>query len=766
MSAAFKGRREDKRLITGGGRYTADFNAPGQLYAAFLRADRPHAEIASLNTKPAAQHPGVVAVLTGEDTAHFKNPGQLVQYPGRGGSAVKLPHRSVLARGRIRYVGEEIALVVAESLSAAQDAVEKIEIEYKDLPAVSDAEEALAQGAPQLYPDIPGNLCFDFEYGDEAKTAEAFKSAAHVTKLTLNSQRVSGNPMEPKACLVRHDAGKDSYEVWSSSQGITMMKGSFASFGVPPDKLRFTAQDVGGGFGIRGGVYTEYMAVLAAAKKTGRPVKWVGTRSENFVSDYHGRAIKLTGELALDKDGKFLAVRYQWVCNQGAYLSSAGPLINTITPKLTPVGVYRIPTVYARHYLALTNTTPISPYRGAGRPDNAYLIERLVEQAARETGIDRLELRRRNFIPKDAFPYKTPTMVPYDSGDYPALQEQVVERSEWKTFESRRAEAKARGKLRGIGIAVFIEPAGAGGPPKDQVMLKFGSSGELQIFSVTGPSGQGHETVFPEIVGRELGIDPELITLRAGDPDGPPLIGGGTVGSRSMSAHGGASVLAAREVVKKGLELASKDLEVSAQDLEYVEGRYRVKGTDKSIGLIELARKHSGKAATHPLDSTGDNPMAGTFPSGAHVAEVEIDPLTGVTTVVRYTGVDDCGTIVNHTLLEAQMHGGIAQGAGQVFGENMVYDNATGQLLTGSFMDYYMPRAGLLGDIRLYDHPVPSPTNPLGVKGAGEAGTTGSLPTLMNAVLDALRPAGVRQFDMPASPARVWQALQDAARGK
>jgi carbon-monoxide dehydrogenase large subunit len=764
MSAVFKGRREDRRLMTGAGRYTADFNAPGQLYAAFLRADRPHAEIASINTKPALEHPGVVAVLTGEDTAHFKNPGTLVQYPGRGGQALKLPHRNVLARGRVRYVGEEVALVVAQSLSAAQDAAEKIEIEYNDLPAVSDAEAALAQDAPQLYPDIPGNLCFDYEYGDEAKTEAAFRTAAHVTRLTLDSQRVSGNPMEPKACLATYDAAKDSYEFWSSSQGITMMKGSFASFGIPPDKVRFTAQDVGGGFGIRGGVYTEYVAVMAAAKKIGKPVKWVGTRSENFVSDYHGRAIKLTGELALDKDGNFLAVRYKWVCNQGAYLSSAGPLINTITPKLAPVGVYRIPTVYARHYLAMTNTTPISPYRGAGRPDNAYLIERLVEEAARETGVDRLELRRRNFIPKDAFPYKTPTMVPYDSGDYEGLLDEAIQRSDWKSFEARRAEAKARGKLRGIGMAVFIEPAGAGGPPKDQAMLKFGSSGQIEIFSVTGPSGQGHETVFPEIVGRELGIDPELITLRASDPDGPPLIGGGTVGSRSMSAHGGASVLAAREVIRKGMELAAKDLEVAAQDLEFAQGTYRVKGTDKSIGLIEVARKHATAGGTHPLDSTGDNPVVGTFPSGAHVAEVEVDPLTGVTTVLRYTGVDDCGTIINHTLLEAQMHGGIAQGAGQVFGENCLYDAETSQLLTGSFMDYYMPRAGLLGDIRLYDRPVPSPNNPLGVKGAGEAGTTGSLPTLMNAMLDALRPAGVRHLDMPATPARVWQAIQDAPK--
>jgi aerobic carbon-monoxide dehydrogenase large subunit len=765
MGPAFKGRREDRRLVTGRGRFTADVNLPGQLYAAFLRSDRPHAEIVSISTKEALAHPGVVAVLTGEDTvaAGIKNPPPMLPYPGREGQPIKLPHRTVLATGRVCYIGQEVAMVVAESAAAAQDAVEKIEIEYRDLPAAIDAERAIEPGAPQVHPEVPGNVCFDYDYGDEAQTNAIFSGAAHVTKVKLDSQRVCGVPIEPKACLASYDAAQDCYDLWCSTQGIMMMRHSVAGYGIPPEKVRPRVQDVGGGFGVRGGAYPEYIAVMVASKKTGKPVKWTGSRAETFSSELHGRAIRLTGELALDKEGNFLAARYLWICDQGAFPWGPGPFINTITPTVTPIGVYRIPAVYGRNRLVLTNTTPISPYRGAGRPDTAYLIERMVEEAAREMGIDRLELRRRNFIRKDQFPYKTPTQTLYDSGDYAALLDEATRRCDWSGFEKRRAESKARGRLRGIGASVFIEPASVGGPPKDQAMLKFGSAGEITIFSVTGPTGQGHETVFPEIVGRELGIDPELITLRAGDPDGPPLIGGGTVGSRSMSAHGGACLLAAREVVKKGMALASKELKVSTKDLEFVDGRYRVRGTGKSIGLIELAKKHPTKACSHPLDATGDNPVKGTFPSGAHVAEVEIDPQTGAIEVLRYTAVDDFGNILNHTLLEGQLHGGIVQGAGQAFVEHCIYDES-GQLLTGSLMDYGIPRAGLIRRMDLADHPVPSPNNPLGVKGAGEAGTTGALPTLMNAVLDALRPLGINSFDMPATPSRVWHAVRSASR--
>jgi carbon-monoxide dehydrogenase large subunit len=759
MSAGFKGRREDLRLVTGQGKYTSDWNLPGQLHASFLRSDRAHAEIVSLDTASVLASSGVVAVFTGADTAKagFKSTPQLARYPGRGGATIKVPHRDGLANGRVRFVGQEIALVVAETALAAQDAAEKIEVEYRDLPAVVDAAEALAPGAEQLYPQIPGNLCFDYEYGDEAGTEAAFARAAHVTRVTLDSKRMVGNPMEPKACLAAYDAAADRYDLYVSSQGLSLMRGSASGItGVPAERIMVHAQDVGGGFGIRSDAYAEYCVAMLAAKSLGRPVKWTSSRSETFLSDYHGRAAKLIGELALDGEGRFLAIRINWIVNTGAYLSTPGPLINTLPPGLHAINLYRIPVMYGRHRLALTNTTPTTAYRGAGRPNVCYLAERLVEEAARELKIDRLELRRRNFIPKDAFPYKTPhPHSVYDSGDPHGLLEEAVKQADWKNFDARRAESKKRGKLRGIGCGAFIEPAGAGGAPKEEAMIKFGESGNAFLYVLAGPSGQGHETVYPEVVGEALGIDPESITLRASDPDGPRLVGEGTIGSRSMMAHGGALVVAAREVIRKGTELAAKDLEVAPNDLEFAKGRYHVKGTDVSIAMEDLAKKY-GSA----LDSGGEIPLPRSFPSGAHVAEVEIDPETGVVEILRYTAVDDCGRVINHVLLEGQLHGGIAQGIGQVMGEHAIYDPASGQLLTATFMDYEIPRADGIPDIRLHDRSIPSPGNPLGVKGAGEAGTTGAVPTVANAVIDALRPLGIHHLDFPYTPDRVWHAIR------
>ena len=762
MSAAFKGRREDARLITGQGRYSADWSFPGQLHASFLRSDRAHAEIVSLDIARARAAPGVVAVLTGRDTtrAGFKTAPSMVKWPGRGGAAIKVPHRDVLAEGRVRFVGQEVALVVAQTALAAQDAVEAIEVEYRDLPAVVEAEAALAQGAPQLHADIPGNVCFDYEYGDEAKVNEAFARAARVVRLTLDCTRLAGNPMEPKACVAAYDAATDTYDLYSPTQGMSMTRAGLAGItGLPPERFRVHAHDVGGGFGIRSDAYVEYFACLLAAKTFGRPVKWVGSRAETFLSDYHGRAAMMTGELALDRDGGFLAIRFDWLVNSGAYLSQPGPVINTVTPVTHAVNAYRIPVVYGRHRLVLTNTTPTTAYRGAARPNVSYLVERLVEAAARETGIDRIELRRRNLIPREAFPYKAAT-VDYDSGDPPGQLERALEESKWKSFEARRAEAAKRGKLRGIACAMFIEPAGASVAPKEEAFIKFGNSGNALVYALAGPSGQGHETVFPEIVAEILGLDAAKISLRASDPAGPPLVGAGTIGSRSMMSHGGAMALAAREVIRKGMDLAANELEVAAPDIEFERGRYRVKGTDLAVTLEAIVKKYAG-TSPHPLDSMGALATPRAFPGGAHVAEVEVDPETGVTTILRYTAVDDCGRVLNPVLLEGQLHGGIIQGMGQVMGEHCVYDGA-GQLLTGSFMDYTMPRAGIAPDIRLFDHSVPSPSNPLGVKGAGEAGTTGALPALALAVLDALAPLGVKHLDLPYTPARVWNAIRSA----
>jgi carbon-monoxide dehydrogenase large subunit len=767
VTRRFEGRREDHRLITGQGRFASDWSLPGQLYGHFLRADRAHAEIVSLDARAALSSPGVRLVLTGEDVrkAGFKAAPPFVRYPGRGGMILRDPHRDVLAVGRARHVGQEVALVVADSPAAAQDAAERIAVEYRDLPVIVEVDDALAPGAPRLHDDIPGNLAFDYEYGDAASTDAAFAAAAHVTRVTLESQRLVGNPMEPKSCLAAYDAVRDTFDLYAPSQGMTLMLGGLSAVtGHPADRIRLHARDVGGGFGIRSTDYAEYCAVMLAARTLGRPVKWVGTRAESFVSDHHGRAARLHGALALDRDGTFLGLRIEWIVNAGAYLSHAGPLINTLPPGLHAINLYRIPALYGRHRLVLTNTTPTTAYRGAGRPNVCYLAERLVEEAARETGTDRIALRRRNLLRKDEFPYQTPhPRSKYDSGDPHGHVDIALAQSGWNWFAGRRAESSARGKLRGIGLAVFVEPAGAGGSPKEEAEIRFGPSGAAELFTVSGSSGQGHETVYPEIAAEILGIEPEKITLRASDPDGPRLMGDGTVGSRSTMAQGGAVAMAVREAVRKGTDLAAKALEVAATDVEFSGGAYRVRGTDLAIRFEEVVRRHAG-AAPHPLDARGDAPQPMSFPGGAHVAEVEIDPDTGVVSLLTYTAVDDCGRIINHTLLEGQLHGGIVQGIGQALGEHALYDRATGQLLAGTFGDYAMPRADEQPEIRLFDNSVPSPGNPLGVKGAGEAGTTGAVPAVANAVIDALRPLGIHHLDFPFSPARVWAAISAARR--
>jgi carbon-monoxide dehydrogenase large subunit len=749
----FKGRREDARLLTGQGRFTADWSFPGQLYGFFLRSDRAHARILSIRTEEASKTPGVEAVFTGKDTAHYKTPPPQVKYP------IKVPRRDILARERVRYVGQEIALVVADSPSAAQDAAERIEVDFEDLPAVVDGAAALAPDAPQLHDDVPGNLAATYEYGNEQEAAEAFARAAHVTRLRLDSTRVSGTPMEPKACVAAYDAASDSYDVYASSQGLSMMMPNFVAItGVPAERIRLHARDVGGGFGIRSQAYPEYIALMHAARLAGRPVKWVGSRFETIVSDHHGRAIELSGELALDKDGRFLALRVHWICNMGAYLSQAGPIINAVNPSTHAINAYRIPALFGRHQLVLTNTTSVTAYRGAGRPGVSYLVERLVDEAARELGIDPPELRRRNLIPKDAFPYRTPVGSTYDSGDPPGQLALALRHSDWNGFQNRKKESEGRGLLRGIGCAMFIEPSGGGHAPQEQAAIKFGESGDATLYVLSGPSGQAHETVFPRIVADVFGVSPEDIQLKASDPSGPVLVGGGTVGSRSLMSHGAALYVTAQEVVKKGLELASRELEAAPQDIEFLGGKYRIKGTDRAVTFSEIARRYR-----NALDTQSGIPTPIAFPGGAHVCEVEIDPDTGVVEIASYVAVDDSGRVMNHTLVEGQLHGGIVQGIGQALGEHCVYD-ASGQLLTGSFMDYAMPRSDMLKDVKLFDHSVPSPSNPLGVKGAGEAGTTGAIPAVANAVIDALRPLGIHRLDFPYSPGRVWRAIATARR--
>jgi carbon-monoxide dehydrogenase large subunit len=642
-------------------------------------------------------------------------------------------------------------MVVADTAQAAQDAAELVEVEYRDLPAVVSAEEALAPGAPQLHEEAPGNLAFDYEAGSEEAVKAAFAQAAHVTRRKLEVTRVAPNPMELRGCTVRYESKDGTYHVHVCIQGILMMRKQLAAItGVPEDKFVVHAQDIGGSFGQRSAAYPEYVAQMLAAKELGRPIRWISTRSEGFVSDTHGRGNTVTGELALDRDGKFLALKLDWIADMGGYLSATGSASHTRNPSTCMTGVYKIPALYGRFRLAFTNTVPVAAYRGAGRPDMAYVIERLVNQAAAELKIDPAELRRRNFIPTDQFPYKTPTGSTYEATDLHAVLERAVKFADWKGFPARRKKSEQAGKLRGIGIATVIENTGAGLFPKDQVEIE-ATAGVIDVFTVSQSQGQGHETAFAEIVARELGIMPDKVRIRQGVK---VLIGNHTGGSRSTVGAGSACKLAALKLIEQGKSLAAEQLEVEPSQVNYAKGVFQVRGEKKKIDLFDLAKKK-------PINVMGEGTFLSTFPNGCHITEVEIDPATGVTEVVAYNAVDDCGNVINHTIVEGQVHGAVAQGAGQVFGEHVVYDR-NGQLLTGSFMDYCMPHAGLVPGIRMQDSPVPSANNALGVKGVGESGCTASIPSLTNAVLDALRPLGIQHLDMPLTPAKLWHAISSA----
>lgn len=767
---AFHGRLEDRRLITGRGRYASDHNLPGQLHAAFLRADRPHARIRSIDASAALAMPGVHAVLTGAhvQAAAYKSLPTQLAVKARDGSDLIKPHRPALALGVVRFVGEPVAVVVAESRELAQDAAERIAVDYEDLPSVTSAVEAIKPGAPQLHSNVPMNRVFDFGNGDEAKTDAIFKAAKRVVRLTLENKRVSAAPMEPRGLLGVHDAATDRYTLYSTTQGVNGLRAQVAGvLGIGEDKLDVIAFDVGGGFGVRANVHPEHCAILLAAKTVGRPVKWTSSRSEAFLADEAGRDVHSYGELALDDAGRFLAFRFDFVSNLGAYCAPAGPFINMrVSTCIT--GVYDVPVAYARNQLVLTNTAPLAAYRGAGRPIMSAILERLVTRAARELGMDEAELRRRNMIPPEKFPYRLVNDYVYDSGDPRAVLVDALKAADWadgQRLEQRRAEARARGRLYGRGMATAIEPTGAGNVA-DNIDVRFAEDGAITVYAVSHSSGQGHETAFAEVIARLLGIPAETVRLREGDVN-VRLVGNGTGGSRSMHGVGSALHVAGLEIIRKGMPIAADALEVGEPDVEWSDGVYRIKGTDRSITFSAVVKRAAAKGDLARLDTRAEHKSGSTYPNGCHIAEVEVDPATGRVEVLSYLACDDAGTIINHTLVEGQMHGGLAQGIGQVLGEELVYD-AGGQLLTGSFMDYPMPRAGMLRPdrITLLDHPVPSPTNPLGVKGVGESGVTGSLPTLMNAITDALAQVGVAELDMPATPARVWAAIQAAQAGQ
>ncbi len=760
-----KGRLEDRRYVTGTGSYTADRNLPGQLYAHFLRSDRAHARIVSIDGSAAGAVPGVHLVLTGDDVKAagvHSLPTNSIAGKSRDGSDLIKTYRPALAQGKVRYVGEPVACVVADSPAIAQDAAEAIEVSYEDLPHVTRAVDALASGAPQLHENVPGNRVLDFGTGtDEAKVDEVFRSAKRVVKLSLYNNRVAANPIEPRAAIAHYDAQRDHTTFYSVSQGVNGLRVNIcATLGIAEEKLHVESYDVGGAFGVRSQIYPEYPVLVVASQRLKRPVKWTGSRAEVFLADEGGRDVVSTGELALDDNGRFLAMRFSFITNLGAYTTPTGAFINfRATAPMT--GLYDVPIACARNQMVLTNTAPMAAYRGAGRPVMSAIVERLVGQAARELGIDQAEIRRRNMIAVEQFPYKLPNGSVYDCGDPKAVLQHALQASRWddtKAWDARVAEARKRGRLLGRGMACCIESTA--GAALDEAELRFGPDATLTIYVNTKSTGQGHETAFAQVASAALGLPLQSVRVIEGDPN-VKVAGGGSGGSRSMQFGGSAVLLGAREVIRKGLPLAARELEAAEADIEFHHGAYRIKGTDRAIPVQALARKHAAE-----LDCRVQSKHDATWPNGCHIAEVEVEPATGGVEVISYLACDDAGNIVNHQLVEGQMHGGLAQGAGQVLGEQAVYDPESGQLLSGSFMDYFMPRAELLAEPTLLDHPIPTRTNPLGAKGVGESGVTGSLPTLMNAVLDALAPVGVTHLDMPCTPERVWSAIRAAQAGK
>ena len=747
-------RLEDMRLITGNGKYSSDWNAPDQLHACFLRSDRAHARIVSINFDSVGQIKGVVGVYTGADAqaAGYLRPPSFLPPTGKGGMKARVPARPCLAIGKVRFVGDPVAMVIADSHLAAQDACELIEVVYEDLPAIVDPVAALASGAPQLHDDVPGNCPVEAECGNEAAVTEAIANAAHITKLTVDCTRVTASPMEPRAALISYDDASDSYLVHTPSQGVNMTRKQFATYSnLSEDKFRVEIKDVGGGFGQRSTVYPEYVSMMIAAKALRRPIKWVSTRTESFLTDTHGRANIITATLAMDKNAQFTGLRIDWITDQGAYLSPTGPAGHIRNATTCMNGVYKIPALYGHFKVVLTNTGWVAAYRGAGRPDIAYAIERAVDAAARELKMDPADLRRRNYIPANEYPYKSATGATIECADLPGLSVKALEMADWTGFDARRAASTKKGKLRGIGMSAVIEPTGAGTYPRDEIDISVDAEGVVTLHTVSHSQGQGHETSFAMVTASALGIPAERIKVRQGDPDrAPKMVGNHSGGSRTMVGAGTVCHIAANKLIDAGKSLAAEDLGVEPSQVSYSKGEFSAKGSKKKITLAQLAAKKA-------LSAKGEGTFSSTFPNGCHIAEVEIDPETGVTEIASYLSVDDCGHVVSHTIVEGQMHGAVVQGMGQVFGEHIVYDKDSGQMITASFGDYIMPKAGQLKSIQMEEYTTLSKIGPLGIKGMGESGCTASLPALVNAVVNAL---GVKHLDMPLTPSKVWKTIQ------
>jgi len=754
-------RSEDEPLLTGRGRFTDDVQVPGQVHAAFVRSAVGHGELEGVDAGRALGMPGVLGVFTGADLA-ADGLGAIppaVLLPGRDGRPMLSAAMPPLALGRVRYVGEPVAIVVAETAAAARDAAEAVTVRVAELPAAPDVERALAPGAPTIWPEASGNVALDWTDGDAAAVEAAFARAAHVERVRLVDTRLAPAALEPRAAIAQWDPASGRYTLVAGTQGVAVVRRLLAEFvlKVPPAQLRVLTHDVGGGFGMKTQAYAEYAALLHAARRLGRPVRWCASRLESFLTDTAGRDGVLEAELALDADGRILGLRVRTLVGIGAYTSTFSAIFATNNTKNCLSSVYAIPAIQIDVKMVLTNAAPLGPYRGAGRPEAIILLERLLDAAARATGVDRVALRRRNLIPPGAMPYRAATGQVYDSGEFEAVLDKALALADWAGFPARRAASARAGRLRGIGLCCFLEVAG--GILDETVDLRFEADGTVALRTGVQAMGQGHLSTYPRLVAERLGVDPGAVRLIQGDSDEVP-VGTPSVASRSLMMAGSAAALACDAAIDKARALAARRLEAGPFDLEFADGRFRVAGTDRAVALLDLAREAGGA-----LDGTAKfvSPQM-SFPNGCHVTEVEIEPETGAVRVVGYAAVDDVGRIAHPVIVEGQIHGGVAQGLGQVLGEHVVYDVA-GQLLTASFMDYPLPRADELPALRVAHHVVPCATNPLGVKGAGESGVAGSLPSAVNAVVDALATRGVSHLDLPMTPARVWAALNGAAPG-
>jgi carbon-monoxide dehydrogenase large subunit len=763
-------RVEDRRFLTGRGRYLDDISRPREAYAFMLRSPHAHARIRSIDTAPAAG-PGVLGVFTGADLA-ADGIGTIPCLSGVANMAV--PPRPAMASGRVRHVGDTVALVVAESVALARDAAERIAVDYEALPAVVDTGRALAAGEPSVWPELsdqhPGNLCFEWQIGDQAAVARAAAAARHRVALSLVNNRVVAHSMEPRGALGEYDPGEDTWTLWSSTQGSHFLRNLLAEhvFHVPENRIRVVTPDVGGGFGMKLFLYPEHILVLWAAKKLGRPVKWVPERSDSFMTDTQGRDNLTRLELLLDNELRFLGLSVAITANMGAYLSNFAPEIPTIAGAVMYSAVYALPAVHVAVKGVFTHTVPVDAYRGAGRPEAAYAVERLIETAARRLGVGADELRRKNFIRPAALPYTTPLGLVYDSGDFARNLEDALAAADAAGFAARRQASRAHGRYRGLGHAVYIEQSGF--PPDEFAELRFDPAGTLTVLMGTQSSGQGHQTAYAQLAAERLGVPLDKIRVLQGDSDAIAF-GRGTGGSRSIPVGGAALVHAADKLIAKGKKIAAHLLEAAEADIDFKDGNFQIPGTDRAVAIDAVARAAFNPAQFAPgiepgfAESGHFTPPAPTFPNGCHLCEVEIDPETGHVAILRYLVVDDFGVVVNPLLLAGQVHGGIAQGIGQALLEHCVYDES-GQLLSGSLSDYALPRADDLPALEFSYNVVPCQTNPLGIKGAGEAGAIGAPPALVNAVVDALAELGIEHLDMPLTPERLWRAIGAAGAQK